>query len=244
MVSIVFKFLAGPCGFSRRLAGIPRVRQIPGAGLPGLPVPANCRRGLQAFQVSRIRALSDRAPAGDLAMAQSQFVAESQCFFNLSHGQPFRRQCGPMLQNNKTHCNYNFSPLAEPYPRVSAVSQDVLGSARSRHQRWRSVHRRYCRLPIPACCGMGSSMGLPGESGVALLPVGVQNGRVAPNRREGDFSFRIPGSDGTMGSGHWLIGLSGDRTIKNLSAPQMSWHLFFPSRFHWRPTVPGRSSQD
>ena len=153
MLSIVFKILAGPCGFSRRLAGIPRVRQIPGAGLPA---PANCRRGLQAFQVSRIRALSDRATAGDLSMPQSQFVAESQYFFNLSHGQPFRWQCGPVLKSKKTHC---FSQLAEPYPRVSAVSQNVLGGARSRHQRWRSVHRRYCRLPILACCGMGSSMG-------------------------------------------------------------------------------------
>jgi len=28
--------------------------------------------------------------------------------------------------------------------------------------------------------------GLSGESGIAFLPVGVQNGRVAPNKREGD----------------------------------------------------------
>jgi hypothetical protein len=189
MLSIVFKILAGPCGFSRRLAGIPRVRQIPGAGLPGLPAPANCRRGLQAFQVSRIPALSDRATAGDLSMPQSQFVAESQYFFNLSHGQPFRWQCGPVLQSKKTHRNYNFSPLAEPYPRVSAVSQDVLGSARSVHQRWRSVHRPYCRSRRAAV--WDPRWGLSGESGIALLPVGVQNGPVAPNRREGDFSSRI-----------------------------------------------------
>ena len=38
--------------------------------------------------------LSDRATAGDLPLSQSQLVAESQYFFELSHGQPFRGQCG------------------------------------------------------------------------------------------------------------------------------------------------------
>ena len=37
--------------------------------------------------------------------------------------------------------------------------------------------------------------GLSGESGIALLPVGVQNGRVAPNKREGDYQAEPTQSD-------------------------------------------------
>src|SRR5208282_4791504 len=35
----------------------------------------------------------DRAATGDLPLPQSQLVSESQYFFELSHGQPFRGQC-------------------------------------------------------------------------------------------------------------------------------------------------------
>src|SRR5437764_8417398 len=49
---------------------------------------------LRAFQILINRAVSDRATAGDLSLPQSHLVSESQDFFELSHGQPFRGQCG------------------------------------------------------------------------------------------------------------------------------------------------------
>src|SRR5215469_3161609 len=56
--------------------------------------PSDTRR-LGAFQILIDRPMSDRATAGDLPLPQSQLVPESQDFFELSHGQPFRWQCGP-----------------------------------------------------------------------------------------------------------------------------------------------------
>src|ERR1017187_747799 len=67
-----------------QLAIIPAFRQRPtNPRLPG------------ASQVLRNRALRDRTTAGDLVLPQSQFVAQAQYFFELSHGQPFHWQCGP-----------------------------------------------------------------------------------------------------------------------------------------------------
>jgi hypothetical protein len=45
------------------------------------------------FQVLINRAVADRATAGDLPLPQPQFVAESEYFFELSHGQPLHGQC-------------------------------------------------------------------------------------------------------------------------------------------------------
>src|ERR1019366_4129649 len=60
-------------------------------------------RLLGASQVLRNRALRDRTTAGDLVLPQSQFVAQAQYFFELSHGQPFHGQCGPStFQWNRT----------------------------------------------------------------------------------------------------------------------------------------------
>src|SRR5271157_1774962 len=50
-----------------------------------------CRLGV--FQILVNRSVSDRAATGDLPLPQSQLVSESQYFFELSHGQPFRGQC-------------------------------------------------------------------------------------------------------------------------------------------------------
>src|SRR6266536_3868048 len=47
--------------------------------------PGHARR-LGAFQILINRSLSDRATAGDLPLPQPQLVAESQYFFELSHG--------------------------------------------------------------------------------------------------------------------------------------------------------------
>src|ERR1035438_3856514 len=69
---------------SLQLSIIPAFRQRPtDSRLPG------------ASQVLINRALRDRATAGDLVLPQSQFVAQAQYFFELSHGQPFHGQCGP-----------------------------------------------------------------------------------------------------------------------------------------------------
>ena len=67
-----------------QLAIIPTFRQRP-----------SDPRLLGASQVFINRAVSDRATTGDLPLPQSQFVAQSQDFFELSHGQPFHGQCGP-----------------------------------------------------------------------------------------------------------------------------------------------------
>src|SRR5579872_4342159 len=67
-----------------QLAIIPAFRQWP----TDLRLPS-------ASQVFRNRALRDRATAGDLVLPQPQFVAQTQYFFELSHGQPFHGQCGP-----------------------------------------------------------------------------------------------------------------------------------------------------
>src|SRR5205823_12860978 len=67
-----------------QLAIIPAFRQGPGDS-----------RLLCAFQILINRSLADRATAGDLPLSQPQLVSESQYFFELSHGQPLCRQCGP-----------------------------------------------------------------------------------------------------------------------------------------------------
>src|ERR1700675_884518 len=56
--------------------------------------PGHARR-MGAFQILINLSVSDRATAGDLPLPQPELVAESQYFFELSHGQPFRWQCGP-----------------------------------------------------------------------------------------------------------------------------------------------------
>src|SRR5208337_4705521 len=65
-----------------QLAIIPTFRQRPGD-----------TRLVGASQVFINRAVSDRATAGDLPLPQPQFVAQSQYFFELSHGQPLHGQC-------------------------------------------------------------------------------------------------------------------------------------------------------
>src|SRR5439155_12205556 len=56
--------------------------------------PGHARR-LGTFQILINRSVADRATAGDLSLPQPELVAESQYFFELSHGQPLCRQCGP-----------------------------------------------------------------------------------------------------------------------------------------------------
>ena len=65
--------------------------------------PSDARR-LGAFQILINGSVSDRATAGDLPLPQPELVAESQNFFELSHGQPFHGQCGFLHFSVEPHC--------------------------------------------------------------------------------------------------------------------------------------------
>src|SRR5271157_2642210 len=110
-----------------------------------------CRLGV--FQILVNRSVSDRAATGDLPLPQSQLVSESQYFFELSHGQPFRGQCWFPPLTSGTLMPALLSSVLRPAP--SRTVQGLWKSFRNDLGQG-SGHRRKVTGFIPESCPASS----------------------------------------------------------------------------------------
>src|SRR5271157_4412625 len=128
-----------------------------------------CRLGV--FQILVNRSVSDRAATGDLPLPQSQLVSESQYFFELSHGQPFRGQCWFPPLTSGTLMPALLSSVLRPAP--SRTVQGLWKSSRNRARLHFGMAPGMISESCPACPGIRKQLAKYGRPrlGISALRV-------------------------------------------------------------------------